>query len=282
MSNVLFQWGPMTENELGDFTLVLKSKKERKLKTANKIHSSSLREDLMKSLDSPTTSLESIKLRFAEVSESLKTTEFLQDVLSSVKCFGVDVIVSYGLGNFSFLDNSLIQLALLVELRNSLNVECLVSDPVFTKNEESFMTDLGLRFQSENDECCFTVEVPTLFFMIHCGAAMYNNLLWSNFCSTRLQKCLILGNSFRSFNEVAALNVNVRNDAMFVLKLSETADEKFFTLKNDSGLFLPFSGTSLHSFTSDKLDFLPEDFWNLADGNIPKYENFSSIILRDT
>ena len=271
----------MSENDPGDFTLVLKSKKERKLKNTYKIRSSDLKEDLMKTLDNSTTNIENIKLRFDELSETLKANDFFLQVLDSVTNLAVETIVSYGLGNFSFLDNSLIQLALLMELKSLLGVECYVSDPVFTKNEERFMTDLGLRVQNENDECCFSAEVPTLFFMIHCGAAMYNNVLWSNFCPNKLRNCFILGNSFASFADVAALNINVRNDATFVLKLAEVVDETFFTLKSDSDLFLPFSGTSLHNFSSEKLSSLSAEFWTLYDRSKPKYENFSSIILRD-
>lgn len=41
----------------------------------------------------------------------------------------------------------------------------------------------------------------TLFYMIHCGKALYNNLLWSNWSVAALSKIIIVGNSFRGIEE---------------------------------------------------------------------------------
>lgn len=37
----------------------------------------------------------------------------------------------------------------------------------------------------------------TLFYMVHCGKALYNNLLWRNWSVGALSKMVIIGNSFR-------------------------------------------------------------------------------------
>lgn len=42
---------------------------------------------------------------------------------------------------------------------------------------------------------------PTVFYMPHCGTALYNNLLWSNWSVDALAKVLIIGNSFRGLEE---------------------------------------------------------------------------------
>lgn len=41
----------------------------------------------------------------------------------------------------------------------------------------------------------------TLFYMVHCGKALYNNLLWSNWSPAALSKLVIIGNSFRGIEE---------------------------------------------------------------------------------
>jgi len=41
-----------------------------------------------------------------------------------------------------------------------------------------------------------TVTKPTLFYMPHCGKALYNNLLWANWHIDKLKYVTILGNSF--------------------------------------------------------------------------------------
>lgn len=42
---------------------------------------------------------------------------------------------------------------------------------------------------------------PTIFYMPHCGTALYNNLLWSNWSADALSKVVIIGNSFRGLEE---------------------------------------------------------------------------------
>lgn len=41
----------------------------------------------------------------------------------------------------------------------------------------------------------------TLFYMVHCGKALYNNLLWRNWSAEALSKMVIIGNSFRGIEE---------------------------------------------------------------------------------
>ena len=42
---------------------------------------------------------------------------------------------------------------------------------------------------------------PTIFYMPHCGTALYNNLLWSNWSLDALSQMLLIGNSFRGLEE---------------------------------------------------------------------------------
>lgn len=37
---------------------------------------------------------------------------------------------------------------------------------------------------------------PTLFYLMHCGKALYNNLLWKNWSTQCLPRMIIIGNSF--------------------------------------------------------------------------------------
>ena len=44
------------------------------------------------------------------------------------------------------------------------------------------------------------VSEKTLFYMLHCGKPLYNNLLWANW-SEQISNVVILGNSFVSYEE---------------------------------------------------------------------------------
>lgn len=37
--------------------------------------------------------------------------------------------------------------------------------------------------------------------MVHCGKALYNNLLWRNWSAEALSKMVIIGNSFKGIEE---------------------------------------------------------------------------------
>ena len=49
--------------------------------------------------------------------------------------------------------------------------------------------------------CKYTTKECTLFYMPHCGIAMYNNLLWANWNPTTLSDMAVIGNRFSSYNE---------------------------------------------------------------------------------
>lgn len=42
---------------------------------------------------------------------------------------------------------------------------------------------------------------PTLFYLMHCGKALYNNLLWKNWSPNCLPLVVIIGNSFNGMRE---------------------------------------------------------------------------------
>jgi len=79
---------------------------------------------------------------------------------------------------------------------------CWVYDPLFSQLEIAVLNALGVTALSENEEGRRSVGgEPTVFYMPHCGTALYNNLLWGNWSVDALAKMLIIGNSFRGLEE---------------------------------------------------------------------------------
>uniref|UniRef100_A0A8D0GRP6 SRR1 domain containing n=1 Tax=Sphenodon punctatus TaxID=8508 RepID=A0A8D0GRP6_SPHPU len=112
--------------------------------------------------------------------------------------------VCYGLGNFSSCVASRYQLAFLLLLLEKLQIprrQCYIFDPLFSDLETAVLNDLGVTPLFENEEGKRHVFKPTIFYMIHCGKALYNNLLWRNWSTETLSKVIIIGNSFKGIEE---------------------------------------------------------------------------------
>uniref|UniRef100_A0A673TI88 SRR1-like domain-containing protein n=1 Tax=Suricata suricatta TaxID=37032 RepID=A0A673TI88_SURSU len=113
--------------------------------------------------------------------------------------------VCYGLGNFAtcvIARNQLAFLLLFLEKCQIPRRHCCVYDPLFSQLEIAVLDGLGVTVLRENEEGRRSVGgEPTVFYMPHCGAALYNNLLWGNWSADALSKLLVVGNSFRGLEE---------------------------------------------------------------------------------
>ena len=118
-------------------------------------------------------------------------------------------LISYGLGSIDENLSSRYQLALFLllidEIRSfneiHLNTPELY-DPVFNQLDKYLLTNVfGYKVLDKNDQCCRSVTISnptvaslTIFYMPHCGKALFNNLLYSNWKSSQLSSLAIFGN----------------------------------------------------------------------------------------
>ncbi|XP_011763749.1 SRR1-like protein isoform X2 [Macaca nemestrina] len=113
--------------------------------------------------------------------------------------------VCYGIGNFAtciIARNQLTFLLLLLEKCQIPRSHCWVYDPLFSQLEIEVLNTLGVTVLSENEEGKRSIRGErTIFYMLHCGTALYNNLLWSNWSVDALSKMVIIGNSFKGLEE---------------------------------------------------------------------------------
>mmetsp|Transcript_46774 Transcript_46774/g.117872 ORF Transcript_46774/g.117872 Transcript_46774/m.117872 type:complete len:280 (-) Transcript_46774:1219-2058(-) len=148
--------------------------------------------------------------KFSLACASLSGTEFSSRVLSVVNTsfenIGFDEnsrlssIVCYGIGQYGSCQKARLQLALLKETCKLLSVppkSVYFFDPALSAEEKVFMTNtLGFSAIERNEVGSRLASEPTLFFMVHCGKLLYNNLLRTNWA--QLENVVILGNSFSS------------------------------------------------------------------------------------
>lgn len=137
------------------------------------------------------------KLQFRRCIEYL-----VQCITSFQASTDIHCIICYGIGSFEDSFESQAQMALIVGLKEQLemslhcHLKCYIFDPVLTSTHYDFLEEAyGFTRININEECSRPVYEKTLFYMPHLDAHLYNNLLRSNL--ERLSNLLILGNSFR-------------------------------------------------------------------------------------
>ncbi|KAM9178596.1 SRR1-like protein [Mergus octosetaceus] len=184
--------------------------------------------------------------------------------------------VCYGLGRFGTCPNARQQLAFLLLLLERMEVppdHCLVFDPAFSELEVAALGELGLRLLAENEEGKHQVrDSPTLFYMVHCGKALYNNLLWRNWAPAALSNMVIIGNSFKGMQE-RVLSRILERDYSYIAKILKGTEE--VALPAHPRYTDTFNDTSVHWFPLHKLEQLSAEVWEFLEE--PTYQECEDL-----
>lgn len=185
-------------------------------------------------------------------------------------------IVCYGLGNISVSNSSRLQLAALLYMRDRLLVaKTLVYDPMFSAAEREALGRLGLEVLSHNERGKRVASAPVLLYMPHCGKALCNNLLWTNWSPSQLARLYIIGNSFSRIVLDTPSRI-LTEEAGYLVKASVVTRE--VSIGNDFHHQDVFNDTSLHWFPPDMTSSASPVLWESATE--PVYgETVSDIIL---
>ncbi|XP_064321928.1 SRR1-like protein isoform X1 [Phalacrocorax carbo] len=174
--------------------------------------------------------------------------------------------VCYGLGRFGGCPAARHQLAFLLLLLEELGVppgRCSLFDPAFSAQEAAALGQLGLRLLPENEEGKHGIEgSATLFYMVHCGKALYNNLLWRNWSAGALSKMVIIGNSFKGIEERLLSRIFER-DYSYIAKVLKGTEE--VALPTHPRYLDTFNDTSVHWFPLQKLKELSPEVWDFVE-----------------
>jgi hypothetical protein len=187
-------------------------------------------------------------------------------------------IICLGLGspeNSAFAQLQLAFLVLLLQQFNYTNkhqspVDSIRAyDPVFSSVDIAILRRFQISVDSVNEEGHCAARRPTLFFMPHCGNAMYHNLVRANWSIRDLQQLIIIGNSFSAYSDKLAFaapsgqqQIQLLRQEFCFLCLSSAVDETPID-EADFELFCgAFNDTSIHRFSSSRLQLLPASIWS--------------------
>ncbi len=187
-------------------------------------------------------------------------------------------IVCYGIGNFSSCVIARYQLALYLLIKDLFGVEfecAWLYDPILTPDEITMTEGLKLKLIDTNEEGKRCVNTKTIFFMPHCGKALYNNLLWKNWCKDQLKNIIIIGNSFSNIHDSLPRRI-LSEQYPFILKILPYTQE--IAVKKNFRFDDIFNDMSLHLFGYEDLCSVPEDFWRCETE--PKYDDDVEIVTK--
>ncbi|CAA6669561.1 unnamed protein product [Spirodela intermedia] len=169
------------------------------------------------------------------------------------------LIVLYGVGSIESYEPPRLQFSLALLLRREMRSSAdavEVFDPVLSAVECAAVEALGCRVARLDDRGRRRVDRPTLFYMPHCEAALYDNLLAANWGHP----------SFREYGRFAeeALggrgSVHAAEKARYVLRARDFVEEISVAANlgldegNDS-MFRAFNETSWHFFYPDRSEW---------------------------
>lgn len=171
-------------------------------------------------------------------------------------------IICYGLGNFTTSADSLYQLTLLLSLKDFCKTDRIyIFDPIFTENEKIFLKEeLNLTLIEKNEKCIHPIDSSSdqmvMFFMPHCDKSLFNNILWSNWDSKRLQNILIFGNSFERISETIGSKRTAKLFYRYLTEMTDSLDGVLIEIKVENS-FTPkqvFNDLSIHGFNGHKIE----------------------------
>ncbi|XP_051123022.1 protein SENSITIVITY TO RED LIGHT REDUCED 1 isoform X2 [Andrographis paniculata] len=183
--------------------------------------------------------------------DQMKSSGTLPKILKILDSEKKMTMVIYGLGSIERCEHSRIQLSLAMLLKKKFNWigEIEVFDPKISLTELKVLTSLGCTVLTVNEQARRQVLKPTMFFMPHCDAYLYDNLLEANWRVDQLKNLILLGNSFLHYEQHVVLfrNQETPSDRKHIIAAVRFANEVRIETSNDE-FYGAFSSSCWHFF----------------------------------
>ncbi|KAL0729367.1 hypothetical protein Bca4012_025460 [Brassica carinata] len=253
----------------GEWTVVLPSKRRHgKRKTKPKVHEEEEEEEEEKPWKSDDLEIDPqrqarVKQKMENAIKKVESSKFYTTFLEQLKrpevsdqfrhVLGAEAqlqMVMYGIGSIESYESPRFQLSIAILMKREFdwvgNIE--VFDPVLSVTESSVLESLGCTVLSVNEQARREALKPTLFFMPHCEANLYNNLLQANWRMDRLSRIALFGNSFQMYEEQVTLEPQViRATKRIIASRGFTSEFAIETVSDD--YFPAFHDSSWHFFS---------------------------------
>lgn len=163
-------------------------------------------------------------------------------------------MVIYGIGSIESYEPPRLQLSLAILLRRKFNWigDIEVFDPIISSTESRVFESLGCSVLLINEQGRRNALKPTLFFMPHCEAELYDNLLHANWRIDLLKNIVLFGNSFGRYEQYVSefKSLAFVDKVKHILAVRRVIDEfEIKTISDD--YFAAFHDSSWHVLRLD-------------------------------
>ncbi|KAM3359873.1 protein SENSITIVITY TO RED LIGHT REDUCED 1 [Capsicum galapagoense] len=208
---------------------------------------------LMQKIQSCIKKLESSSFWLAFLNQ-LKTPEIFDWFQKRVGSEGKMQMVIYGIGSIESFEPPRLQLSLAILMKRMFSWigEVEVFDPVISLAESRVLTALGCSVLTINEQGRRQALTPMMFFMPHCEAELYDNLLEANWCPDLLDNITLFGNSFEAYEQHLSVckNLSLADSRKHILAVRKFVKELAIDSSSDD-YFRAFHGSSWHFFKLD-------------------------------
>lgn len=252
--------------------IIHERQKQEQLWTPSDIETNPERESkLMQKIQTCIRKLESSSF-WLKFLDQLQTPEIFDRFLKAVGSEGKMQMVIYGIGSIESYEPPRLQLSLAILMKRMFSWigEVEVFDPVISLAESRVLTALGCSVLTVNEQGRRQALRPTMFFMPHCDAELYENLLEANWRHDLLSNMTLFGNSFEAYEEhvseckilrLADSRKHILAIRQFVKELPIDSRKQIVALRQfvkersidpfSDDLFRAFHGSSWHFFDID-------------------------------
>ncbi|KAJ6702464.1 SRR1-LIKE PROTEIN [Salix koriyanagi] len=142
-----------------------------------------------------------------------------------------------------------LSLAILMKRKFDWIGDMEVFDPILSATESRVLESLGCSVLSVNEHGRRRVTKPTLFYMPHCEAELYNNLLQANWELELLNHIVLFGNSFEMYEFLSEIKKSFVVDSTgHILAARKFTEEYVIKIASDDYL-TAFHDSSWHFFS---------------------------------
>lgn len=160
-------------------------------------------------------------------------------------------MVIYGIGSIESYETPRIQLSIAILMRKEFSWigDIEVFDPVLSATESRVLEALGCYVLSVNEHGRRRVTKPTLFYMPHCEAELYDNLLQANWGVEPLNQIVLFGNSFDVYQYLSEFrNSTLVDSSRHIVAVREFTHEYVIKICSND-YFAAFHDSSWHFFS---------------------------------